>query len=102
MSSHLSTLFAALSACLFFILQSAPIEAPNKAESSSSSGSEEVVEPTPGDCGHVDPRRAASDQAEDQLSTPDPACSDSQEREDADEELEQVSDPRLNLKYVVT
>lgn len=77
------------------MLQSAPIEvsaeaSPGQAESSSpdSSDSQEVVE------------EAASDRAE----APDPAGLDgesSKEHKEDDDEPQQVSDPRLNPKYVV-
>ncbi|XP_042353490.1 cell surface glycoprotein 1-like [Plectropomus leopardus] len=77
--------------------ESAPVEASaeasNKAESSSSnsSDSEEEVEPSP-----VEPRQAASDQAEDQLRASDPAVTSSLDSESSkdhkedDDELKQT------------
>lgn len=81
-------------------------EASNKAESSSpsSSDSEEEVEPN---SSQADPGQAACDQAKDQVTDPDPAAvssldsESSKEQKEDDDEPKQVSDPRLNPKYVV-
>ncbi|XP_037643529.1 translation initiation factor IF-2-like isoform X2 [Sebastes umbrosus] len=70
--------------------ESAPVEvsakASNEAESSSSH-SEEEAEPGP-----VEPRQAASDQAEDQLAAPNPAATSGDEPKEDDDELKEVTE----------